>query len=92
LIKPDSKCEWKAESAILNFVRFVGTLMNDTVVDGQSRSVISGRSLLLRLLICLVTVAALSFGGAMLMHAAIDPAADEAEGAGSLVATPAQTR
>jgi hypothetical protein len=28
----------------------------------------------------------------MLMHAAIDPAADEAEGAASLVATPAETR
>jgi hypothetical protein len=34
----------------------------------------------------------LSIGGALLMHAAIDPAADAAEGAGSLVATPSNTR
>jgi hypothetical protein len=66
--------------------------MNETVLEDQPRSAISGRSLLLRLLICIVTVAALSIGGALLMHAAIDPAADAAEGAGSLLATPAQNR
>lgn len=66
--------------------------MNETVLEDQPRSTISGRSLLLRLLICIVTVAALSIGGALLMHAAIDPAADAAEGAGSLLATPAQNR
>ena len=66
--------------------------MNVTVLEDQPRSAISGRSLLLRLLICIVTVAALSIGGALLMHAAIDPAADAAEGAGSLLATPAQNR
>ncbi len=64
--------------------------MNDTVLDGRPRNSFSGRSLLLRLLICVVTVAALSFGGAMLMHAAIDPAADATDGAPSLVATPAE--
>ena len=66
--------------------------MNETVLEDQPRSAISGRSLLLRLLICIVTVAALSIGGALLMHAAIDPAADAAEGAGSLLATPAPNR
>jgi len=66
-------------------------LMNDTVLDDQPRSTFSGRSLLLRLLICVVTIGALSIGGALLMHAAIDPAADAAEGAGSLVATPADS-
>lgn len=66
--------------------------MNETVLEDQPRSAISGRSLLLRLLICIFTVAALSIGGALLMHAAIDPAADAAEGAGSLLATPAQNR
>ena len=66
--------------------------MNDTAMSDRPRAVISGWSLLLRLLICVVTVAALSIGGALLMHAAIDPAADAAEGAGSLVATPANPR
>jgi len=66
--------------------------MNETVLEDQPRSAISGRSLLLRLLICIVTVAVLSIGGALLMHAAIDPAADAAEGAASLLATPAQNR
>jgi hypothetical protein len=66
--------------------------MNDTAMSDRPRAVISGWSLLLRLLICVVTVAALSIGGALLMHAAIDPAADAAEGAGSLVATPAAPR
>ena len=66
--------------------------MNQTVLDAQPHVVISGRSLLLRLLICVVTVAVLSIGGALLMHAAIDPAADAAEGAGALVATPSDTR
>ena len=59
--------------------------MNDTALDARPRVAISGRSLLLRLLICVVTVAGLSVGGAMLMHAAIDPAADAAEGAASLI-------
>ncbi|HWV83574.1 MAG TPA: hypothetical protein VNZ50_19245 [Hyphomicrobiaceae bacterium] len=66
--------------------------MNDTAMSDRPRAVISGWSLLLRLLICVVTVAALSIGGALLMHAAIDPAADAAEGAGSLIATPANPR
>ncbi len=66
--------------------------MTNTVLDGRPRSTFSGRSLLLRLLICIVTIGALSIGGALLMHAAIDPAADAAEGAGALVATPADSR
>jgi hypothetical protein len=92
LIKPDSKCEWILGSAILSQVRFVGTLMNDSVMSDRPRAVISGRSLLLRLVICIVTVAGLSIGGALLMHAAIDPAADAAEGAASLAATPVESR
>ena len=92
MIKPDSKCEWSASRAGLNFARFVETLMNDTAMSDRPRAVISGWSLLLRLLICVVTVAALSIGGALLLHAAIDPAADAAEGAGSLIATPANPR
>jgi hypothetical protein len=67
-------------------------LMNETVLEGRPRVAISGWSLLLRLVIGIVTVAALSIGGALLMHAAIDPAADAVEGAASLVATPADTR
>ena len=66
--------------------------MNDTAMSDMPRAVISGWSLLLRLLICLVTVAVLSIGGALLMHAAIDPAADAAEGAGALIATPTTSR
>ncbi|MFN3744043.1 MAG: hypothetical protein ACK4TL_05000 [Hyphomicrobiaceae bacterium] len=66
--------------------------MNETVLESRPRVAISGRSLLLRLVVGLVTVAALSIGGALLMHAAIDPAADAAEGAASLVATPADAR
>ena len=66
--------------------------MNDTAMSDGPRAVISGWSLLLRLLICLVTVAVLSIGGALLMHAAIDPAADAAEGAGALIATPTTPR
>ena len=66
--------------------------MNETVLDARPRAIISGRSLLLRLLICIATVAALSIGGALLMHAAIDPAADAAEGAGALVADAPGTR
>ena len=73
-------------------MRFVGTLMNETALSDRPRAVISGRSLLLRLLICVVTVAVLSIGGALLMHAAIDPAADAAEGAGALIAAPAVSR
>jgi len=67
-------------------------LMNETAIEARPRVVVSGRYLLLRLLICIVTVAVLSIGGALLMHAAIDPAADAAEGAGSLAVTPAATR
>lgn len=66
--------------------------MNDTVLDGPPRNTFSGRSLLLRLLICVVTVAGLSIGGALLMHAAIDPAADAAEGSGALIASPTESR
>ena len=66
--------------------------MNDTAMSDGPRAVISGWSLLLRLLICLVTVAVLSIGSALLMHAAIDPAADAAEGAGALIATPTTPR
>jgi hypothetical protein len=92
LIKPDSKCEWSIGSAILSQARFVGTLMNDSVMPDRPQAVISGWSLFLRLVICVVTVAALSIGGALLMHAAIDPAADAAEGAASMAATPAEAR
>lgn len=66
--------------------------MDDTAIVDRPRAVISGRSLLMRLLVCIFTIAALSFGGAMLMHAAIDPAADAAEGAASIVASPAEAR
>ena len=66
--------------------------MNQPALDAQPHVVISGRSLLLRLLICVVTVAVLSIGGALLMHATIDPAADAAEGAGALLETPSDTR
>jgi hypothetical protein len=62
--------------------------MNETVLDervgaeGSSRAapVISGRSLLLRLLIAIVMIATLSIGGAWLMYAAIDPTAEASEG------------
>jgi hypothetical protein len=62
--------------------------MNETVLDervggdGPLRAapVISGRSLLLRLLIAIVTIATLSIGGAWLMYAAIDPTAEASEG------------
>ena len=66
--------------------------MNDTAMSDQPRAIISGWSLLLRLLICVDTIAALTIGGALLKHAPIDPAADAAEGAGALVATPANPR
>ena len=62
--------------------------MNETVLDQRvgagdlprAPSVISGRSLLLRLLIAVVTIATLSIGGAWLMNAAIDPTAEASEG------------
>jgi hypothetical protein len=62
--------------------------MNHTVVDERAAAealppagaVISGRSLLLRLMIAIVTVAVLSIGGAWLMYTGIDPAAEAAEG------------
>ncbi len=62
--------------------------MNETVLDQpvgaddlpRAASVISGRSLLLRLLIAIVTIATLSIGGAWLMNAAIDPTAEASEG------------
>jgi hypothetical protein len=65
--------------------------MNETVLDERVGSndqprtspVISGRSLLLRLLFAVVTVATLSIGGAWLMNAGIDPAAEASEGVGS---------
>jgi hypothetical protein len=61
--------------------------MNETVLDervdanGQPRAapVISARSLLLRLLIAVVTVATLSIGGAWLMNAGIDPVAEASD-------------
>lgn len=66
--------------------------MNDTVLtdpahDAPTRagSVISGRSLILRLAIAIVTVVTMSIGGAWLMHAAIDPAADARDGAAAPV-------
>ena len=84
-------------------LRLLGDYMNDTVIDDTARdapvrasAVISGRSLLLRLVIAVVTIITMSFGGAWLMHAAIDPAADAIDGAGApaIVApdTPAGTR
>lgn len=74
--------------------------MNETVLDervggdGQPRSVpvISGRSLLLRLLIAVVMVATLSIGGAWLMNAGIDPAAEASVGADPSTRDDAQTQ
>lgn len=63
--------------------------MNDTVLDDRAGdaprlgAVISGRSLLLRLAIAIVTIVTLSIGGAWLMYAAIDPTAEAIEGAGA---------
>lgn len=61
--------------------------MNDTMPGERAtlppRALISGRSLLIRLVVCLVTVVAMSIGGAWLMHAAIDPTADAIDGAGA---------
>jgi hypothetical protein len=62
--------------------------MNETVLAERvgtenvprAASVISGRSLLLRLLIAVVMVATLSIGGAWLMNAAIDPTAEASVG------------
>lgn len=62
--------------------------MNETVLDERvgaenaprAAPVISGRSLLLRVLIAVVMVATLSIGGAWLMNAAIDPTAEASEG------------
>lgn len=74
--------------------------MNETVLDervgadGQPRAtpVISARSLLLRLLIAVVTIATLSIGGAWLMNAGIDPAAEAREGGADSTIRGAQTR
>lgn len=74
--------------------------MNETVLDqqgatdGLSRAtpVISARSLLLRLLIGVVTVATLSIGGAWLMNAAIDPTAEASESIDSSIRDDAQTQ
>jgi hypothetical protein len=60
--------------------------MNETMPGERASlppALISGRSLFLRLVICLVTVVAMSIGGAWLMHAAIDPTADAIDGAGA---------
>lgn len=62
--------------------------MNHTALDQpvaadelpRAVSVISVRSLLLRLLVAVVTIATLSIGGAWLMYAAIDPAAEASDG------------
>jgi hypothetical protein len=62
--------------------------MNETVLDqrvdgvdaSRAAPVISGRSLLLRALIAVVMIAAMSIGGAWLMNAAIDPTAEASEG------------
>jgi hypothetical protein len=72
--------------------------MNETVLDervganGQPRAtpVITGRSLLLRLLIAVVMVATLSIGGAWPMNAGIDPVAEASEAQAPIgTATPA---
>jgi hypothetical protein len=62
--------------------------MNQTVLDDVAQNapkragaVISGRALLLRAAIAVITVVTMSIGGAWLMHAAIDPAADAIDGA-----------
>lgn len=63
--------------------------MNETVVDDHAPdaprvgTVISGRSLLLRLVFAIVTIVTLSIGGAWLMYTAIDQAAEATEGAGA---------
>lgn len=54
----------------------------------RTGAVISGRSLLLRLLVCIVTIVTMSIGGAWLMHAAIDPAADRIDGAAAQEMSP----
>lgn len=74
--------------------------MNDTVLDERvgaddlprATSVISGRSLLLRLLIAVVMVATLSIGGAWLMNAAIDPTAEASEGVDTSIRDGAPTQ
>ena len=74
--------------------------MNETVLDQQGGTdglpratpVISARSLLLRLLIGVVTVATLSIGGAWLMNAAIDPTAEASESIDSSIRDDAQTQ
>lgn len=62
--------------------------MSQTVVDEPAHdapkragAVISGRALLMRAAIALITVITMSIGGAWLMHAAIDPTADAIDGA-----------
>ena len=67
--------------------------MNETALDQRvdagdmprAPSVISGRALLLRVLIAVVMIATLSIGGAWLMNAAIDPTAEASEGIDTLV-------
>jgi hypothetical protein len=66
--------------------------MNQTAVDDAAHdapkragAVISGRALLLRAAIALVTVVTMSIGGAWLMYAAIDPAVDAVNGASAPV-------
>ena len=93
LTKPDLECEWASPElrffSKLTRTLSLGTVMNQTVPDDRARpavspragAVISGRSLLLRLLVCVVTIVTMSIGGAWLMYAAIDPAADALDGA-----------
>jgi hypothetical protein len=56
--------------------------------EPRATPIISARSLLLRVLIAIVTVATLSIGGAWLMNAGIDPVAEASEGAHSAPPTP----
>lgn len=74
--------------------------MNETVLDQpvgaenlpRAASVISGRSLMLRLLIAVVMVGTLSIGGAWLMNAAIDPTAEASEGVDTSIRDGAPTQ
>ncbi len=63
------------------------TAVDDAANDAPKRvgAVISGRALLLRAAIAIVTVVTMSIGGAWLMYAAIDPAADALDGASAPV-------
>lgn len=74
--------------------------MNETVLDERggadvpvrAATVITARSLLLRLLIAIVTIATLSIGGAWLMYATIDPAAEASEGVDASIRDGAQSQ